>query len=202
MPFTPEKFCEVLGPRNVLIVGDSIMRQLHHGLTGALKSGGEEQCLTQITSLRNDNLSLKPPRDGLFSRSRTFADDWTGAVLTGKYDVVVLNTAMHILSEIKGGKPWPPEFTGNMDDDVYRDKVTAAAQFLRHNFNGTVIYVTAYAGHDCYSRSVPLTEAPSLDFGRSNRFKWWRVYVPRRRSLRCGSGGSRCVSRVVWPGHD
>ena len=195
VPYTPKKFCDVLGSRNILFAGDSMMLQLWSGLSKSFKGSGDERCLTQLTHLRNDNLSLKPPPRYLFQHA--YADDWTGAVLSGKYDVIVLNTAIHILPEVRSGVPCPPEFSGNMDDKVYRDKVTAAAQFLHHNFNGTVIYVSAYSGHDCYNLSTPLKEPPALHFRNADRYKWWRVCVSRGRYCACEAADALCVCVCV-----
>jgi hypothetical protein len=91
--FCPHKACNLLGTRQVLLVGDSTMQQTASTLMNALLPGG---CQTQILLRVSDTLTGK--RFGAGFRGQS----WNRLTLDQKPDIVIISTGAHVFGGDQG----------------------------------------------------------------------------------------------------
>ncbi|KAF9577278.1 hypothetical protein BGW38_007625, partial [Lunasporangiospora selenospora] len=115
-PFTPQKFCQVLNQRNMLVVGDLTQFQFHDlflsasgmnyncfGELGCLHKAPHDLCPrgggfpAQLKYARNDVLSVPSafnPEDDEYPNAMTVEQPWASSELLKRYKIVFLNKGL------------------------------------------------------------------------------------------------------------
>ena len=94
-PWDAEEFCTALGGRKILLIGDSLMRQIATILMNRIALdfwGREGGCQGQLTMAISDRLLGRIPRDNRRNRGKP----WTDYVREHRPDLVVLTAGPHV----------------------------------------------------------------------------------------------------------
>ena len=128
-PWNAARFCELLGARKLLFIGDSTMEQSASTVMNAAFQAG---CQTQIQFASSDTLVQRPL--GRLNRGR----HWTSLVSMLKPDIVVLSAGAHV-SDCHDGNSVVCGGTGGdrLFDDMFDEVVGQINRFREEDVNGT-----------------------------------------------------------------
>eukprot|EP01062_Namystynia_karyoxenos_P059840 TRINITY_DN51263_c0_g1_i1.p1 TRINITY_DN51263_c0_g1~~TRINITY_DN51263_c0_g1_i1.p1 ORF type:complete len:565 (+),score=116.58 TRINITY_DN51263_c0_g1_i1:147-1697(+) len=217
-PFTAERFCALMGPRSLLIVGDSLQYEqymsLHFMLGGELRTlcaAASGHChhsrlycngRVNITYIRNDWLSAVPLfcYNVLGVRSDHIGYPWMEAATL--FDIVVVLVAAHIT----------PFWTGNATPEHWRERIDhIVSYFASPAFRGLVVGRSQAGGHyGCPNGAVPPTERyvalwrvmrkePHYSRMKSSMNKWrWDLYEHFNSYFRERLSRALPASRRLW----
>eukprot|EP01036_Dinobryon_divergens_P023309 gene23309-31639_t len=142
--FTGSQFCELLGKRRLLMIGDSLMHQLASTLINILKARGAP-CLDQITFGVSSHLKYEAnnPRHGVRfdanQNMRLFFDQNSGA------DICLINAGAHLSD---GGDLY----------DIW-ETISPWIKEFRATYNTTFVWVSQSYGHlHCETFKEPISE--------------------------------------------
>ncbi|KAF9971459.1 hypothetical protein BGZ73_005595 [Actinomortierella ambigua] len=141
--FTRSAFCDVLGKRDILVVGDLTQYQLHDVIASAFKSSfvcyGELGCLhhsshglcpnAAVKYARNDLISVPwavDPADDEFPSASAVEQTWASEELLQRYKVLLLNR----------GLVWRP-------DEVFLQELVFTLKYLWKNYPDILILYRA-----------------------------------------------------------
>ena len=191
VPFNERDFCLSLKGRSILFVGDSINEYWHFALLNSLGdyydwsavegfSGTKKGCKKHKICkkyYKNPPLIQHVTNQFLeFKTTRRVNRSWW-KYLHG-FELLVINSGAWMMNpHLAKNNVFVP-----VTDEQYEGHMKKATEYLKGNYNGTIIFRTTHPGHpECWKHEAPIaTPIPTPYTGNFSKFRWESIFDRNR----------------------